>query len=190
MAALCRRYLAEPMPECTPIRGYRECARLRHAVKAQQTRTTIIVVLVVGLVAIMVLVGVILLGGGDDRAPSGSTRPEQLEGGDGGNGEPRLRTVASKRSKGDNVAVATTAKLDKPKEIWLRVSAAPKQAVVGEWFVGCGADNFERQNFKVTPPSLQQLRIPPNDAPSCFVRGRAQLLGGKGRLKVAILRDR
>jgi hypothetical protein len=149
------------------------------------------VVLGVGFVVAMVLLGVTRLTVADDEAPLGSVRIEQIEGRDGGsNGEPRLRTVASRHSKGDNVAVAATAKLDKPKEIWLRVGAAPKQAVVGEWFVGCGADNIELQSFKVTPPSLQKLRIPPNDAPSCFVRGRAQLLGGKGRLKVAILRDR
>jgi hypothetical protein len=150
-------------------------------VKAQRTRITVIVVLGVGFIVAVVLLGVISLSVGDDDAPSVSVTIEQREGSAGGsNGESHLRTVASDRSKGENVAVAATANLDTPKEIWLRVSAAPKQAVVGEWFVGCGADNFELHTFKVTPPSLQKLRIPRNDAPSCFVAGGHNCSAARG----------
>ena len=159
--------------------------------KAKQTRTTLMVVLGVGLVVVLVFVGVIVLTGDDDK--SGSAQTEQRDGDGGGDGgsdsEPDLRTVASKRSDGKNAVAAASASMEKPAEIWMRLSAAPKQEVRGQWNVSCGPGNVRMDTFTVTPPHLEKLPIPSKSAPSCIAGVNVQL-SGQGRLKVAILRDR
>jgi hypothetical protein len=152
------------------------------------------VVIGVVLVVVLVLVVVNLLTGGDDDK-SNSAKTEQGGGGGGGGGggasdsEPALVTVASKRSKGKYATAAASANMKKPGEIWLRVSAAPKQEVTGQWNVSCGKGKVDMDTFTVTPPHEQKLTIPSKSAPSCIAGASAQL-GGNGRVKVTILRDR
>lgn len=150
------------------------------------------VVVGVILVVVLVLIAVGLLTGGDDDngSPSG-TSAEHGGGGDGGGGsdEPRLRTVSSKRSQGKNATAATSGIIERPKEIWLRVSAAPKQGVTGQWNVSCGAGATDSDTFTVKPPHTMKLRIPGKSAKSCIAGASAQL-DHTGRLKLTVLRDR
>ncbi|MEY2513873.1 MAG: hypothetical protein QOJ89_1231 [bacterium] len=151
------------------------------------------VVIGVVLVVVLVLVAVNLLTGGDDDK-SNSAKTEHGNGGGGGGGgdggsEPALVTVATKRSQGKYATAAASANMKKPGEIWLRVSAAPKQEVTGQWNVSCGKGNVDMDTFTVTPPHDQKLTIPSKSAPSCIAGASAQL-GGNGRVKVTILRDR
>jgi len=153
--------------------------------------------LVVGvlLVVVLVVVAVSLLSGGDDDDDtSGSAKTEQGDGkkGDddgGSDSEPRLVTVATNRGKGKYATAAASANMKKPGEIWLRVSAAPKQEVTGQWNVSCGAGNVDDDTFTVTPPHERKLTIPSKSAASCIAGATAQL-SGSGRVKVTILRDR
>jgi hypothetical protein len=165
-------------------------------VKEQQLRTKLMLVLGVALVVALVFVGIIVLSGGDDDDTSGSAKSGQGDGkngdGDGGGGsdsEPRLVTVATKRGEGKYATAAASANMKKPGEIWLRVSAAPKQEVTGQWNVSCGAGNVDMDTFTVTPPHERKLTIPSKSAPSCIAGATAQL-SGSGRVKVTILRDR
>ncbi len=154
--------------------------------------------LVVGvlLVVVLVVVAISLLtgGDGDDDGPE-AQKSGQGGGGDDGDdagasgGASALRTVATKRGEGKYATALPSANMRKPKEIWLRVSAAPKQEVTGTWNVSCGAGNVAQDTFTVTPPHLQKLEIPGKNVRSCIAGASAQL-SGEGRLKVAILRDR
>jgi len=152
------------------------------------------VVLVVLLVVIAV--GVLSCGDDGDDGDDGPTSSARDGGGDddGGDDEssddpPPLRTVTSDRGDGQNATAAAGGIMDKPEQIWLRVSAAPKQQVKGSWNVSCGGGSTDLDAFEVTPPHLMRLRIPRKSPDSCVAGATAQL-SGKGRLKIAILRDR
>jgi len=146
------------------------------------------------LVVVLVVLAIVLLTGGDDDGSStGATNGEQRDGGDGGDGDsdspPPLRTVSMKRSEGPNATAAAGGIIDKPRGIYLRVSAAPKQEVKGSWNVSCGGGSTDMDAFTAKPPYLLKLRIPRKNADSCVAGASAQL-SGEGRLKVAILRER
>jgi hypothetical protein len=152
--------------------------------------------LVIGvlLVIVLVVVGVSLLTGGDDDDDPGTSQSSGKDGGDDGDDgddddEPALKTVATKRGEGKYATAAVSANMQKPGEIWLRVSAAPKQEVSGSWNVQCGAGNVADDTFTVTPPHEQKLEIPGKNVKSCIAGASAQL-DGSGRLKLTILRDR
>ena len=155
------------------------------------------------LVVVLAVVAVSLLTGGDDEDDEPTTAREQAGGGDGGgddNGggddesddaEPQLRTLAVNRSEGKNATTAVASpSVEKPKEFWLRVSAAPKQRVKGSWNVACsGGGGAELDTFEVTPPHLMKLRLPTKNPKSCIAGGSVQLTG-EGRVKLAVLRER
>jgi hypothetical protein len=157
----------------------------------------LIVVVAVAVFVVLVIVVVNLLTGDDgaDKGSSGSaTRHE--EGSDvdgdasGSGGASALRTVVTGRGRGKNAtASAASPSIRSPKEIWLRVSAAPKQEVEGTWNISCGAGNVTTDTFKVTPPHLQKLELPGKRTRPCIAGASAQL-SGTGRLKLTILRDR
>jgi hypothetical protein len=147
------------------------------------------VVIGVVVVVVLVVVAIVLLTGGDDGGKdSTSATSSEHDGGDGGSG-PSLRTVSTKRSRGKNATAATSGIIDRPREIWLRVSAAPKQSVMGQWNVSCGAGSTDSDTFTVKPPELMKLRIPSKSPKSCIAGASAQL-DSTGRLKLSILRDR
>jgi len=154
------------------------------------------------LVVVVAVVAISLLTGGDDKDDEPTTAQEGSGGGgaddhgdDGDDddesedGAPRLRTTAVKRSEGTNAAASASSFAEQPKEFWLRVSAAPKQRVKGTWNVSCAGGGTDQDTFEVTPPYLVQLRIPTKNAKSCVAGTFAQLTA-KGRIKVAILRER
>jgi hypothetical protein len=149
------------------------------------------------LVVIVAVVAISLLTGGDDKNDAPTTAQERSGGGGGDNGggaesdgaAARLRTTAVKRSEGRNAAASTSDFAEKPKQFWLRVSAAPKQSVKGSWNVSCAGGGKDEDTFVVTPPQLMQLRIPTKNAASCVAGAFAQL-SGTGRIKLAILRER
>ncbi|MEA2221301.1 MAG: hypothetical protein QOJ35_3927 [Solirubrobacteraceae bacterium] len=153
-----------------------------------------IAVIAAGAVVLVVLVALGLLSGGsDDNAGTPSTSGAKGAKGGGGQSssgaQPALRTIATKRASGPHATVAPSALVSAPRQLWLRVSAAPKQQVTGNWNVTCGKLGTSTDTFAVTPPSLLQLDLPGAKPTSCAVGSSAQLSGG-GRLKVAILRDR
>jgi hypothetical protein len=144
------------------------------------------------LVVVLVVVGITLLTGGDDDDKSPTSASQGGGGGDGGDDgdAPDLRTVAVDRAKGKNATSAIASPSIKgPKEIWLRVSAAPAQKVTGTWNVSCGSGNVATDTFDVKPPHLQKLTIPGKNPVSCIAGASAQL-DRSGRLKLTILRDR
>lgn len=150
------------------------------------------------LLIVLIVVAVLLLTGGDDEDnASDNATSSQSSGGDDDSGDddsdsdspPPLKTIGLKRSEGRNATAAAGGIIDKPKLIYLRVSAAPKQKVKGSWNVSCGGGKVDMAAFEATPPYLLKLRIPRKDADSCVAGASAQL-SGEGRLKVAILRDR
>jgi len=141
------------------------------------------------LVIVLVIVGIVLLTGGDDEKSGSASKQQSKDGGSSGDDVPRLRTVSLKRGEGQSAAAAAGGIIEKPKSIWLRVSAAPKQEVIGSWNVSCGNGTTDMDSFTATPPYLLKLRIPRKNAETCVAGASAQL-SGKGRLKVAILRER
>ena len=134
------------------------------------------------LVIVLVVVGISLLTGGDDDDDPGTSQSSGKDGGDGGDdgddGEPALKTVATKRGEGKYATAAVSANMQKPGEIWLRVSAAPKQEVTGTWNVSCGAGNVADDTFTVTPPDLQKLEIPGKNVTSCIAGASALMIVG------------
>jgi hypothetical protein len=157
------------------------------------------IVIAVVLVAVLIVLAIGLLSGGDDEADKSGT-PTAKDGGSGdgdgggdeqpgtGSGSP-LRTIATERRSGPKASVANGALVDAPREIYLRVSAAPKQAVKGNWSVTCGKLGTSMDSYEVTPPSLIRLELPGKNPKSCAVGTSAQLTGS-GRVKTAILTNR
>ena len=146
-------------------------------------------------IVVIVIVSIVILNGTDEDDDSPAVAQEQGSGaGDEDSEEsgepPPLRTVAVERGEGtDATAAAASPSMESPKEIWLRVSAAPKQEVTGSWNVSCGSGNVAMDTFTVTPPHVMKLEIPGNDPESCIAGSSAQLKDA-GRLKLTILRDR
>ena len=149
------------------------------------------------LLIVLIVVAVLLLTGGDDEDTSSddATSGQNSGGGDdsgdddsGSDAPPPLKTIGLKRGEGPNATAAAGGIIDKPKLIYLRVSAAPQQKVKGSWNVSCGGGKVDMDTFEATPPYLLKLRIPSKNADSCVAGASAQL-SGEGRLKVAILRD-
>jgi len=147
------------------------------------------------LVVVLTVVAVVLLTGGDDDGGDGTSAKSEKSGGggDGGDGSdagPSLRTVSVKRAEGTRVTAGAAAFIKKPTQIWMRISAAPKQKVTGSWNVSCaGGGGTEMDTFTVTPPYLLRLKLPRKNAKTC-VGGASARIDGKGRLKVAILKPR
>ncbi|MBA3747612.1 MAG: hypothetical protein H0W96_08995 [Solirubrobacterales bacterium] len=150
-------------------------------------------------VVFLVVMGIVILNGTDENDDSStSAKTEQGDGdGDGGGGDddddgedkPDLKTVALERGEGKNATAAVASpSMERPEEIVLRVSAAPKQEVIGTWNVSCGSGNVSDDAFTVTPPHEIKLKIPKQDA-SC-IAGASGQLDKTGRLKLTILRDR
>lgn len=138
-------------------------------------------------VVVLVVVGIIIINGTREDDPSSSATTEQRS--DEPGAAPRLRTVAVKRGEGKDATVsAASPSMQRPEQISLRISAAPKQEVTGSWNVSCGSGNVTEDTFTVTPPHLMALEVP-DENESCIVGATAQL-DGTGRLKVTILRDR
>lgn len=145
------------------------------------------------LLVLLIVLAVVVLGGGDDDDGDGSagSGQEARDGDDDGDdAAPLLRTLATERAEGKNATAAVAARSTaRPREFWLRVSAAPKQVVKGSWNVSCTGGGNDIDTFEVTPPHLMKLRVPTKNATSCIAGASAQLKG-EGRVKLAILRDR
>src|SRR5688572_5525012 len=98
----------------------------------KQKLTLVYVLAGITVVVLVVVMMLILNNTEDDEDDSPAIAREEGSGGsddDGGDsGEPPpLRTVAVEHAEGKNAFVtAGSPSLEKPKEIWLRVSAAPK----------------------------------------------------------------
>jgi len=160
-----------------------------------------LVKIAIGVVLVVALVvgGVFALSGGDDvpdSADKGSSTsttgksPAKTDDGDeDSDAAPALRTFASDRAEGLKASAQADALVRRPKEIWLRVSAAPKQPVTVSYNLTCGAGADALDNFVVTPPNIRKIGPPKKNAKVCPVSAAAQL-SGKGRLKIALLRDR
>jgi hypothetical protein len=104
---------------------------------------------------------------------------------------PALTTIIVKRSSGKNAAAQAGALIKNPDEIWIRVSAAPKQETRVTWSLACGGGTASQDNYVVTPPHLRQLKVPAK-AKTCAASVAAQLAkpGTTGRVKVALLKNR
>jgi hypothetical protein len=160
------------------------------------TKVRIVVAAALVVVVVLFVVAFSLLGGDDgddDRAGDGSGSAAQESGGgddgDSGDDAPRLKTLATKRAEGMNATVAVAGEATaRPREFWLRVSAAPKQVVKGSWNVSCAGGGNDLDTYEVTPPALLKLRVPTKNARSC-IAGASGQLKGEGRVKLAILRD-
>jgi hypothetical protein len=175
-------------------------ARLGAASKEEALVSTRIKIVVgVALVAVLAIVAVVLLtGGGDEQqalrkgsatAPGGKRGGGTGAAGGGASAGPSLRTFASDAATGEVVSVQADGRVKRPRELWLRVSSAPKQPVSVAWSLTCGSGASGLGNYTVTPPDLRQLKVPKKNARVCAVSVSARL-SGKGRLKVALLRDR
>jgi hypothetical protein len=151
------------------------------------------------LVAVLAVVAVVLLTGGDDEqqaarkgssTASGGTSKGSGAGATGGaSAGPSLRTFASDSATGPVVSVQADGRVSRPRELWLRVSAAPKQPVSVAWSFTCGSAASGLGQYTVTPPDLRQLKVLKKSPRVCAGSVSARL-SGKGRLKVALLRDR
>ena len=163
------------------------------------TRTKIVLGVIV--VVALITVGVVLLtGGDDDESKSAGTSNGKSADGDGGSSsdsdsdsgsQPTLHTIAVKRGSGKNAIAQVGALVRNPDEIWIRVSAAPKQETRVTWSLACGHGTSSQDNYVVTPPHLRQLKVP-SKSKTCAGSVAAQLkkVGGTGRVKVALLVNR
>ena len=158
----------------------------------------VVVVVVIGVVAFA------LLGDDDDESKSAGTNTTKSADKDASKSDakkdsgssdssdgPALTTIIVKRSKGKNAAAQAGALIQNPDEIWIRVSAAPKQDTRVTWSLACGGGTASQDNYVVTPPHLRQLKVP-DKAKTCAASVAAQLAkpGASGRVKVALLKNR
>jgi hypothetical protein len=160
-----------------------------------------VIKIVIGVVVVVVLgiVAFALFSGGDDNdePKSASTTSSKSADKDDDSGsksdsdEPALRTLVVKRASGKNAAAQAGALVQKPDEIWIRVSAAPKQETRVTWSLACGGGSASQDNYLVTPPHQRQLKVP-DKAKTCAGSVAAQLAkaGATGRVKVALLVNR
>lgn len=157
--------------------------------------------IVVGTVLVIALavVAVLLLTGGSgeqqasrDGSPTSTARAgHHRTGASGGaSSSPSLRTFARDAATGTVVSVQADGLVRRPREIWLRVSAAPKQPVGVAWALSCGSGASALDNYTVTPPDLRQLKVPRKKKIKVCTVSVSARLSAKGRLKVALLRDR
>jgi hypothetical protein len=161
--------------------------------------TKIKIVIGVALVAVIAIVAVTLLVGGDDddSKSAGDKTSKSADKGDkkssddadDSSDEPELRTLAVKRSKGRDAAVNVGALTRKPGKIALRVSAAPKQKVTVNWTLACGVGATAQGDYEVTPPDTRELKLPKKNPRTCVASASSQI-DGEGRLKLAVMRDR
>ncbi len=157
---------------------------------------------VVAIVVVLAVVGIVVLvggddGGDDDKQSAGNggksaaeIREEKPEAGKQEEPATPLRTFARGRAEGAQARATAAALTNRPSEIWVRTSAAPKQAVTVTWSLLCGEGRAVQENYKVTPPDLRRLQIPGKGTPDSCTASVAGLLAGKGRVKIAVLRDR
>ena len=170
-------------------------------------KTKVIILFVV--VEVLFVIAVVVLsgcGGDDDESPNartttsgkttgtakkGDDKPAEKTGGATADTDdmPALRTFASGRAEGLKASATANGLVRRPKELWLRVSAAPKQKVRVSYNLTCGTGKNGGGDFIVTPPDIRQIKLPEKNPKVCPV-GVAAQLDGKGRLKVALLRDR
>jgi hypothetical protein len=150
----------------------------------------------IAVVVVLVVVAVLIFGGGDDNdtksAGNGTTKSGDKatgkSGGSGGSsGEPALTTIKVGRDDGKTATANAGAIIRKPGQIWIRVSAAPKQPVRVTWSLACGGGKSSQDNYVITPPHLRELAVP-KGAKTCVASVAGQLVNGTGRLKVAVLR--
>jgi hypothetical protein len=156
--------------------------------------TRIRIVVGVALVAVLAIVAVALLTGGGGEQQASREGSSTAQGGKRGGGAnpssgPSLRTFAGDSATGAVVSVQADGRVSHPRELWLRVSAAPKQPVAVAWSLTCGSAASGLGNYTVTPPDLRQLKVLTKTVRVCAASVSARL-SGKGRLKVALLRDR
>ncbi|MEJ7797079.1 MAG: hypothetical protein WKF42_01175 [Solirubrobacteraceae bacterium] len=152
----------------------------------------LIIAAAVVLVAALIVVPIVLLSGGDDEQQSARDASQPAaddERGDDQSSEPSLRTFSSDRATGMQASAQTDSIVRGAREVWLRVSAAPKQPTTVSWSITCGGGASDLDNYRVTPPDIRKLRLPKQKASFCTASAAAQL-SGNGRLKVALLRDR
>ena len=90
---------------------------------------------------------------------------------------------------GPRAAVNVGALTRKPGKIALRVSAAPKQKVTVNWTLACGVGATAQGDYEVTPPDTRELELPKKNPRTCVASASSQI-DGKGRLKLAVMRDR
>lgn len=158
------------------------------------------IVIAVAVVAVVAAVAVLLLSGGDDEPGSTGDNGAQSDdksnrgSSDGGSGSsggdaPALRTVGSKRATGSNPAPTASAFIRSPGEIWIRVSAAPKQEVTVNWTLACGTGATSTGSYDVTPPDTRQLKLPAKKPKVCVASASTQLKD-QGRARIAVMRDR
>lgn len=152
----------------------------------------VVVVVVVGVVAFA------LLGGGDDDEPKSAGTSSGTSSGDkdkdkgssSGSG-PALHTLVVKRGSGKNATTQAAVFIRNPDQVWIRVSAAPKQETRVTWSLACGGGVANQDNYVITPPHLRQLKVP-SKAKTCVASVGAQLakVGSTGRIKAAVLVNR
>ena len=162
--------------------------------------TKIKLVIGVALVAVIAIVAVTLLVGGDDedsksagdktsKSADKDTKSDDSDDAADSSDEPELRTLAVKRSEGRDAAVNVGALTREPGKIALRVSAAPKQRVTVNWTLACGVGATAQGDYEVTPPDTRELKLPKKNPRTCVASASSQI-DGRGRLKLAVMRDR
>lgn len=129
---------------------------------------------VVACCAALAASGVLLVacGGGDDDEGGASTAPTS--------------TVALERVEGRRAVVETDAFVERPATLSIRVSVAPKQRVSVAYGLTCTDRPTRSASYDVTPPATRSVRLPAG-ATDCALAARAELLRGRGRLKLTLL---
>lgn len=112
-------------------------------------------------------------------------------GGSGGAAAPQRETLATARDSGRHAQATTQARLQRPAELLLRVSAAPKQRVTVSWGMSCpktagGRAKGTGDVYGAVPPSLRALRLPARPIAFCAISARARL-SRSGRVKIAVI---
>lgn len=171
-----------------------------------------LVLIPIGLLVLVVVGGYFLFFAGDDSNTTASTTTAAPPPGAGGHQRGRLKkpkapklapeqpsgkefTIDSDRDEKDYAIAQAIGSIKTPARIGLRIGAAPKQPVTVNSSIVCllptEGSKSNADTFSVTPPNMQDLKLPVANAVSCTASVTAQLTqAGKGRIKIFLIGTR
>jgi hypothetical protein len=175
----------------------------KFARKVKKSITPLYLVPVV-LVAVLIVLGIVIFGGGDEGkektvdAPRGFAQGQSKQSPGAKRRRPKMApvvrtgTLDEARRSGRLAVAQARGTIVAPTRVRIRVSAAPKQVVSVNWQLGCFKNRravVGRDSYRTRPPDIREIKLPTQGAKSCIATASAQLTkpDGVGRVRVSVV---
>lgn len=100
------------------------------------------------------------------------------------------KRIAVERSSGDYAAASDSASVKRPRALYMRVIASPRQRVTGNWSVTCvrgGGSGSRSGKLSGVSPEVRRMRLPMRRPDYCGIGVLGQLKDS-GRIRVEVYR--